>query len=85
MLIEPNAGNLIEPFGRRRWSQKETHRQIAFCVGRFQSLGPEDRVFLPFANRLEFFAELIAVWKPSACEKMPARDLPFILSGKPGT
>ena len=50
MLIELNAGNLIEPFGGRRWSQAEIHRQIALRVGRFQSLGlgPEDRVFMPF-------------------------------------
>ena len=85
MLIELNAGNLSEPFGGRRWSQAEIHRQIALRVGRFQSLGPEDRVFMPFGNRLGFFAELIAVWKLGACEKMPALDLPFIHSGKPGT
>ena len=87
MLIELNAGNLIEPFGRRRWSQTEIHRQIAFRVGSFQSLGlaPKDRVFVPFGNRLAFLAELIAVWKLGACEKKPVRDLSFILSRKPGT
>ena len=81
MLIELNAGNLIEPFGGRRWSQAEIRRQIALRVGRFQSLGPEDRVFMPFGNRLEIFA----VWKLGACEKMPALDLSLILSRKPGT
>jgi acyl-CoA synthetase (AMP-forming)/AMP-acid ligase II len=69
MLIELNVGNLIEPFSGRRWDQAEIHRQVALRVGRFQSLGlaPEDRVFLPFGNRLEFFVELLAVWKLGAC------------------
>lgn len=26
-----------------------------------------DRVFLPFGNSLEFFAELLAIWKLGAC------------------
>jgi acyl-CoA synthetase (AMP-forming)/AMP-acid ligase II len=69
MLIELNVGNLVEPFGGRRWDKPEIHRQVALRLGRFQSLGlvPEDRVFLPFGNRLEFFAELLAVWKLGAC------------------
>lgn len=69
MLIELNVGNLVEPFGGRRWEKAEIHRQVALRVGRLQSLGlrPEDRVFLPFGNRLEFFAELLAIWKLGAC------------------
>jgi acyl-CoA synthetase (AMP-forming)/AMP-acid ligase II len=69
MLIELNVGNLIEPFNGRRWETAEIHREVALRVGRFQSLGivPEDRIFLPFGNRLEFFAELIAIWKTGAC------------------
>ena len=69
MLIELNVGNLIEPFGGRRWDRAEIDRQVAWRVGRLQSLGvaPEDRVFLPFGNRLEFFAELLAIWKLGAC------------------
>jgi acyl-CoA synthetase (AMP-forming)/AMP-acid ligase II len=69
MLIELNVGNLVEPFGGRRWDKAEIHRQIALRVGRFLSLGvaPEDRVFVPFGNRLEFFAEVIALWKLGAC------------------
>ncbi len=69
MLIKLNVGELVEPFGGRRWQRAEIHRQIALRVGRFQKLGlaPEDRVFLPFGNRLEFFAELLAIWKLGAC------------------
>jgi acyl-CoA synthetase (AMP-forming)/AMP-acid ligase II len=69
MFIELNVGNLIEPFSGRHWSPAETGRQIALRVGRLQDfgVGPEDRVFLPFGNRLEFFADLIALWKVGAC------------------
>ncbi len=69
MLITLNVGELVEPFGGRRWNKAEIHRQIALRIGRFQKLGlaPEDRVFLPFGNRLEFFAELLAIWKLGAC------------------
>src|SRR6185436_7578020 len=69
MLIDLSVGNLVEPFGGRRWNQAEINRQVALRVGRFESLGlmPEDRVFLPFGNRLEFFAELLAIWKLGAC------------------
>ena len=37
-------------------------------MARFQRLGlaPGDRVFLPFGNRLEFFAELLAIWRLGA-------------------
>jgi acyl-CoA synthetase (AMP-forming)/AMP-acid ligase II len=80
MLIELNIGELVEPFGGRRWNKAEIHRQIALRVGRFQNLGlaPEDRVFLTFGNRLEFFAELLAVWKLGGCAiPIDARLTPF--------
>src|SRR6186713_2998176 len=69
MFIDLNFGNLVEPFGGRRWDKAEIHRQIALRIGRFQSLGlkPDERVFVPFGNRLEFFAELLAIWKLGAC------------------
>lgn len=69
MLIEPEFGMLVEPFGGRRWDRAETRRQIALRIARFQSLGlsPEDRVFVTFGNCLEFFAELLAIWKLGGC------------------
>ncbi len=69
MLIELNVGNLIEPFSGRRWNQAEIAPANRPARRPFQSLGlaPEDRVFLPFGNRLEFFAELVAIWKLGAC------------------
>lgn len=69
MPIELTVGNLIEPFSGRRWNESETRRQVARRIGRLQALGlkPQDRVFLPFGNRLEFFAELLAIWRLGAC------------------
>jgi acyl-CoA synthetase (AMP-forming)/AMP-acid ligase II len=69
MFTDLSVGHLIEPFGSRRWSPAEIHRQIRLRVGRFQRLGlqPGERVFLLFGNRPEFFAELLAVWKLGGC------------------
>jgi len=67
--IELGIGRLVEPFSGRTWERAETRRQIALRVGRFQELGlvPGDRVFLAFGNCLEFFAELLAIWKTGGC------------------
>jgi acyl-CoA synthetase (AMP-forming)/AMP-acid ligase II len=69
MSLELNVGNLIEPLSGRRWNESEIFRQVAHRIGRFQARGlkSEDRVFLPFGNRLEFFAELLAIWRLGAC------------------
>jgi acyl-CoA synthetase (AMP-forming)/AMP-acid ligase II len=32
-----------------------------------RGLAPGDRIFLPFGNRLEFFAELLAIWRLGGC------------------
>ena len=69
MLLELEVGNLIEPFSGRRWDRAEIIRQVALRVARFQERGlaPGDRVFLPFGNRLEFFAELLSIWRLGGC------------------
>lgn len=69
MLLDLNVGNLIEPVTSRRWDQAEIRLQTARRIGRFQKLGlaEKDRVFLAFGNRLEFFAELLSVWKLGGC------------------
>jgi len=47
----------------------EIGRQVARRIARFErrGLGRGDRVFLPFGNRLEFFAELLAIWRLGGC------------------
>src|SRR5688500_11787293 len=57
-------------------------RQVARRVARLQSRGlsRHDRVFLPFGNRLEFFAELLAIWQLGGCAiPVDSRLTPFEL------
>ena len=69
MLSDLSAGNLIEPVSGRHWDQAEIREQVARRIARFQKYGlaPNDRVFLTFGNCLEFFAELIAIWRLGGC------------------
>jgi len=69
MHFDLTPGILTEAESGRRWDRKQMAREMARRIGRFRKLGltPGDRVFLPFGNRLEFFAELLAVWRLGAC------------------
>ena len=69
MYVDLTVGNLIEPIGNRRWDRQEIARQVARRIARLRRHGliRGDRIFLPFGNRLEFFAELLAVWRIGAC------------------
>ncbi len=69
MSLELTVGNLIEPVSGRRWDRAEIGRQVARRIARLRLCGVirGDRVFLPFGNRLEFFAELLAIWRIGAC------------------
>ncbi len=80
MFLEAYVGNLLEPFSGRRWDRAEIQRQVALRVARFQAngLAPGERVFLLFGNRLEFFAELLAIWQLGGCAiPVDARLTPF--------
>jgi long-chain acyl-CoA synthetase len=69
MFIDSRPGTLVEPLTGRRWSPAatiaEAHRRAA-AYGAL-GVGAGDRVFLLSGNRLEFFAELLAVWSLGAC------------------
>src|SRR5262245_6704115 len=69
MLSRSGLGNLVEPISGRRWSPAESERRVAerFAVYRARGIGRGDRVFLHFGNCLEFFAELLAIWRAGAC------------------
>lgn len=69
MYLGLKLGDLVDPIAGRRWDTKEIRGQIGCRLGRFQdmALSPGDRVFLLLGNSLEFFAELMAVWKAGGC------------------
>lgn len=69
MFLELNIGKIVEPISGRCWLPRVTQHEIAKRIARFQrhGLSRGDRVFIPFGNRLEFFAELLAAWQLGAC------------------
>lgn len=69
MFVNLNIGRLIEPISGRSWTQDIIHHEIAKRIARFQKFGlmQGHRVFLLFGNRIEFLAELIAIWRLGAC------------------
>ena len=80
MLVDLKAGNLAEPVSGRRWERRRIEREVARRIARFRrhGLARGDRVFLPFGNRMEFFAELLAIWRLGACAvPIDARLTPF--------
>jgi acyl-CoA synthetase (AMP-forming)/AMP-acid ligase II len=68
MFISPRVGTISEPLTGRSWAPPETERQIRARVAglRAQGIVPGDRVMLGYGNRLEFFADLLAVWRIGA-------------------
>lgn len=82
MLIEPRVGTLTEAITGRSWAPRDVVREIGRRVRRYEQRGLArgDRVFIPFGNRLEFFAELLAVWRLGACAvPIDGRLTPFEL------
>jgi acyl-CoA synthetase (AMP-forming)/AMP-acid ligase II len=69
MFIAPSPGPLSEPLTGRRWEPEESERQIRRRVAAYRAreLGRGDRIFLGFGNRLEFFADLLAIWRLGGC------------------
>lgn len=69
MFIDLQPGTLLEPLTGRRWDRAEILRQVLHRASALQASGVEsgDRVFLLHGNRLEFFADLLAVWNLGAC------------------
>ena len=69
MNFESTVGSLTEPVTGRHWDSREIQRQMLKCIHAYLSAGiePGDRVLIHFGNRLEFFAELLALWSLGAC------------------
>jgi oxalate---CoA ligase len=80
MNIAANVGCLTEPVSGRHWDRPEIRRQILARLHAYQSAGiaPGDRVLILFGNRLELFAELLAIWRLGACAiPVDSRLTPF--------
>jgi acyl-CoA synthetase (AMP-forming)/AMP-acid ligase II len=69
MVLDLTPGALVEPVTGRRWERDEIMRQGAARARRYRRQGMKagDRVSVHFGNRLEFFAELLAVWRLGGC------------------
>jgi acyl-CoA synthetase (AMP-forming)/AMP-acid ligase II len=73
-------GPLVEPLSGRRWDRDAVLREVAGRSSHYAARGvaPGDRVFLLYGNRLEFFADLLALWSLGACAvPVDARLTPF--------
>ena len=59
------VGQLTEPLTGRHWDAPSAIREVSARAARYRRRGlrPGDRVLLHFGNRLELFAELLAVWR----------------------
>src|SRR6185437_13015029 len=69
MFLGFRLGDIIEVLSGRRWRPAEFWREVRLRIARFERLGLKsgERVFLPFGNRIEFFAEILAAWRLGAC------------------
>ncbi len=69
MAIDIEVGTLTDAISGRRWDRSELRRQVSKRVFAYQTRGfaPGDRVIIHFGNRLEFFAELLAIWQLGGC------------------
>ena len=80
MFSELDVGSLIEPLSGRTWDRQaiahQFHQRLTLYQGR--GVGPSGRVFLHDGNRLEFFADLLAIWALGGCViPIDARLTPF--------
>jgi acyl-CoA synthetase (AMP-forming)/AMP-acid ligase II len=80
LFFDLQIGNLVEPLSGRQWDRQTITRQILQRVPYYYDRGmrPQDRVFLLYGNRIEFFADLMAVWTLGGCAvPVDARLTPF--------
>lgn len=69
MFLSSGIGNIAELASGRRWEGPMVLAQVEARAQRYRREGitAGDRVFLHFGNRLEFFADLLAIWHLGAC------------------
>jgi len=64
MFIDLNVGTLHEPLTGRRWEPARISLELGRRLVHFRrhQLQSGNCVFIGYGNRLEFFADLLAVW-----------------------
>ena len=69
MFNELHCGNVTEIPSGRRWTPSQMQSEVNARLVRYLDCGlqPGERVLIHFGNRLEFFAELLAIWKAGGC------------------
>jgi oxalate---CoA ligase len=75
-----SVGTLREPLTGRAWDRSMLLEQCRRRMAHYADLGlaPRDRVFLHHGNTLEFFADLLAIWRLGGCAiPMDSRLTPF--------
>lgn len=62
-------GAITEPFTGRRWDSGQIRDAIAVRVRSYaaQGVSPGDRVLLLYGNRIELFADILALWQLGCC------------------
>jgi acyl-CoA synthetase (AMP-forming)/AMP-acid ligase II len=78
--IDFRPGALTEPLSGRHWDREAVARETGRRAVRYRQEGVTagDPVFLLHGNRLEFFADLLALWSLGACAiPIDARLTPF--------
>lgn len=63
------TGQLAEALTGRTWSAREVNDKVTLRMSQFKRAGlrPGERVVIGYGNRLEFFADLLAIWQLGAC------------------
>ncbi len=69
MILDLGVGDLCEPLTGRTWTGRTIphRRERRANYYRRQGVGPADPVLIHFGNTLEFFADLLALWRLGAC------------------
>jgi oxalate---CoA ligase len=80
LILAPLTGSLAEPLTGRRWDPADVVGEVGRRAAHYRArgIGPGARVLLGYGNRLEFFADLLALWNVGACAiPLDARLTPF--------
>lgn len=69
MYLSSLTGDLVEPLTGRRWTGPEIRSRVVARAEALRRAGVNrgDRVFLHYGNVLEFFVDLLAIWRRGAC------------------